>query len=111
MKAGEPPAGPGKSAGESAVIVPVEVPMGVRRLRDRMDPAAAVGVPAHVTLLYPFAPVDLLDDAVRQQVAAIVGAAPAFPFVLARVARWPEVVYLAPEPDVPFRRLIEGLAA
>ena len=28
----------------------------------RFDPRAALGVPAHVTLLYPFAPADRVDD-------------------------------------------------
>ena len=30
-------------AGESAIIVPVQVPVAVNRLRDRMDPSAAAG--------------------------------------------------------------------
>lgn len=97
--------------GEGAVIVPVEVPIPVRRLRDRMDPSAAQGVPAHVTLLYPFMPPDALDDTVRARLTRIIGAEPAFPFTLARMARWPDVVYLSPEPDEPFRRLIAALAA
>jgi 2'-5' RNA ligase len=99
------------AAGESAIIVPVEVPVAVRRLRDRLDPSAAQGVPAHVTLLYPFMAPDLLTDEVRDEVAEIVAEQPAFPFALTRVERWPDVVWLAPDPHTPFRRLIERLAA
>lgn len=91
--------------------MPVEVPVAMRRLRDRLDPVAAIGVRAHVTLLYPFAPPDALTDDVRRRIGAIVEAEPAFPFVLARMRRWPEVVWLAPEPDQPFRRLIDALSA
>ena len=98
-------------AGESAIIVPVEVPVAVGRLRDRLDPVAALGVPAHVTLLYPFMPPALLSAEVRSRVGAIVGAEPGFSFVMRRMQRWPEVVWLAPEPDAPFRRLIAALAA
>jgi 2'-5' RNA ligase len=95
---------------ESAVVVPVELPVAVRRLRDRMDPLAAAGVPAHVTLLYPFLDPEQLDDSARQTLERIVGAEPGFAFALARTGRWPDVVYLAPEPDEPFRRLIGALS-
>ena len=97
--------------GEGAIIVPVELPVTVRRLRDRMDFAAALGVPAHVTLLFPFMPPDRLDEEGRRRLARIVADEPAFPFSLARIGRWPDIVYLAPEPDAPFRRLIETISA
>lgn len=91
--------------------MPVDVPVALRRLRDGLDPQAAVGVPTHITLLYPFAPPPALDDGIRADVARIVTSEPAFPFVLGRVGRWPDVVYLAPDPVAPFSRLIERLAA
>jgi hypothetical protein len=41
----------------SAVLVPVpEAERVVSRYRARLDGAAALGVPAHVTVLYPFVP-------------------------------------------------------
>jgi 2'-5' RNA ligase len=83
----------------------------MRRLRDRFDPTAAQGVPAHVTLLFPFMPAAELTDAVREQVAAIIAAEPAFSFVLERVNRWPDVVWLAPAPAEPFRKLTAALQA
>jgi 2'-5' RNA ligase len=95
---------------ESAIIVPVQVPVAVNRLRDRMDPSAAQGIPAHVTLLYPFMPVELLKDDVRREVEQIVASQAVFPFALDSVGRWPNVVYLAPEPAEPFRRLTLALA-
>lgn len=96
---------------ESALIVPVELPVAMRRLRDRMDPSAAEGVPPHVTLVYPFLPPEALDDETRSTVARIIAAEPAFTFRLTEVRRWPEVVYLPPEPSEPFHRLIVALAA
>ena len=63
--------------GESAIIVPVTVPVAVNRLRDRMDPSAAQGVPAHVTLIYPFMPPDGLKDDVRRRIEQIIAAAKA----------------------------------
>ena len=97
--------------GESAIIVPVRVPVAVSRLRDRMDPSAAEGVPAHVTLLYPFMAPERLGDDVRRAIEDIVGAEPAFPVVFNAVRRWSNVVYLEPEPADPFRRLTAALAA
>jgi 2'-5' RNA ligase len=96
--------------GESAIIVPVVVPIAVSRLRDRMDPSASQGVPAHVTLIYPFMAPALLSDDVRRRVEQIVGKEPTFPFTLSEVGRWPNVVYLAPDPPDPFRRLTQALA-
>jgi 2'-5' RNA ligase len=98
------------AAGESAIIVPVQVPVAVNRLRDRMDPSAAQGVPAHVTLIYPFMPPDRLKDDVRRQIEQIVAAERSFAFTLKSVGRWPNVVYLAPDPAEPFRRLTQALA-
>ena len=98
-------------AGEGAIVVPVEVPIAVRRLRDRMDPSAAVGVPAHVTLLYPFMPPDALNDDVRGTIERIVRGEPAFRVTFGRVGRWPNIVYLEPEPGDPFKRLIAALSA
>lgn len=96
-------------AAEGAIIVPVSLPVAIRRLRDRMDFAASQGVPAHVTLLYPFMPPEQLDDDELRKIQRIVSAQPAFPFSLSRIGRWPDLIYLAPEPDEPFRRLSEEL--
>ena len=91
---------------ESALVILVPEAEGlVKPFRDRHDPSAAAGMPAHITLLYPFMPpheigVNVLD-ALRQCFARF---AP-FHFSLAERRRFPGVLYLAPEPDDPFRRL------
>jgi 2'-5' RNA ligase len=99
-----------ETVGESAIIVPIRVPVAVDRLRERMDPSAADGVPAHVTLIYPFMPPSELKDDVRRRVEEILAAEPAYPVVFASVARFPGVVYLEPEPAEAFRRLTRALA-
>ena len=55
---------------ESAVLlaVPEAEPL-VHEWRAVGDPSAAHGVPAHVTLLYPFLPSDQLDDGVIAELA------------------------------------------
>jgi 2'-5' RNA ligase len=97
--------------GESALVVAVpEAEPVVAAHRAALDASAAHGVPAHVTVLFPFLAPDRLDDAVLATVAGIVGSVPAFDVVLARVAWFGDrVVWLAPEPAAPFRALSSAL--
>ena len=95
------------SAETSAVIVPVpEAELLVAAHRRLLDPAGAWGVPAHVTLLFPFVPPAQVDDEVLTRLADAVQSVAAFDCVFAHT-EWfgDEVVWLAPEPDEPFRRL------
>lgn len=81
----------------------------VGALRQRHDPSARLGVPAHITLLYPFMAPERIDGAVLQRVAAALAGIAAFPFRLREVARFPATAYLAPEPAAPFVALTEAL--
>ena len=96
---------------ESAIVVPVpEAEPVVGALRAGHDRSAARGVPAHVTLLYPFIEPDGIDDGAIATVTAIVAAEPSFRCVFATT--WePEgaVVALEPAPPAPFHRLIDAL--
>ena len=67
----------------------------------------ALGIPFHVTLLYPFAPPGELIEEARGFFA---GQAP-FDFALTRIAAWPEVVYAVPEPDEQLRACMRRLFA
>ena len=95
---------------ESALLVMAPEAEGlVKSFRDRFDWAAGQGVPAHLTLLYPFmAPADL-DDGVLERVQRLLGRFAAFDYSLAEPRRFPDVLYLAPEPAAPFRALIAAL--
>lgn len=95
---------------ESAFIVPVpEAEPHVATLRARHDPAAALGIPAHVTILFPFMAPNHVTDAVLARARAIIALAEAFAFALADVRRFPQTLYLAPEPAEPFIGLTEAL--
>jgi 2'-5' RNA ligase len=88
------------------VVVP-EADAAVADLRQRHDPSAVMGMVAHITVLFPLGP---YPD-VRDGVAEVVAENPAFTSVLTRVANFgDDVVWLAPEPDDGFRRLIEVVA-
>jgi len=74
----------------------------VGRHRDRSDPAAGWGVPAHMSVLYPFVPPARLDAAVLGTVAAAVASVPGFDVVFHR-CRWFDstVLWVEPEPAEP----------
>ena len=95
----------------SALIVPVpEAEPLVGGLRAELDPAAALGVPAHVTVMFPFVPPGDADDKVLAVVEELVAAVPAFEARFVRVEWFNEnVVWLAPEPAAPFVALAEGI--
>ncbi len=93
-------------AGESAVIVPVPaVEPLVSGWRERFDISARHGVPAHVTVLYPFLHQSRFDDDVLAQLGEVCAATPALEVAFPRLARFPQVLYLQPEPSEPFRQL------
>lgn len=91
----------------------VRVPQAEARvagLRERFDASAALGVPAHITLLFPFMAPEAIDGAVLQGIRDALAGACAFDFVLARAARFPATACLAPEPAAPFIDLTDRLA-
>jgi 2'-5' RNA ligase len=75
--------------------------------RDRWDPAP--GVPAHVTLLFPFRPAELVDDALLDELRDLFSTAAPFDVEFRRVGRFEEVAWLAPEPSEPFVALTKAL--
>jgi hypothetical protein len=98
---------------ESALIVAVpEAEPAVAALRAAYDPAASWGVPAHVTVLYPFLPPDRIDAGVHAALRETVAAVAAFDLVFERTRRFgDQVLWLAPEPDAPLRALTAAVWA
>ena len=96
---------------QSALIVAVpEAEEAVGPSRAALDIAASLGVPAHMTVLYPFLPPERIDDHVLSVVRATVAAVPRFAVTFRRVGWFGEtVVWLAPEPDEPFRGLTAAI--
>ncbi|MER5485792.1 2'-5' RNA ligase family protein [Streptomyces sp. NPDC002812] len=99
-------------AGRTALIVRIpEAEPVVRDWRERIDPAAraGAGVPAHVSVLYPFLPESLIDASVHAGIAAALSPHHAFDLRFERTGRFPGMLYLAPEPDAPLRRLTRAI--
>jgi hypothetical protein len=85
----------------TALIVPVpEAEAQVGELRLAHDWSAARGVPAHVTVLFPFFDADDVDEAA---VADLISHFPAFDFELDRIERFDNgTTWLRPTPSLPF---------
>lgn len=99
------------SALRSTVIVPVPVAAdAVDQWREETcNDKPSVGVPAHITLVFPFAPASQLDELVIASLAEVIGEASAFAFELRKPARFPTTLYLAPEPALPFIHLTQAI--
>jgi len=96
---------------ESALVVLVpEAEALVRPFRERHDPAAALGVPAHITLLYPFKPPAEIDATVIGRLQSGFANFAPITFTLATAHRFPGVLYLAPDPAEPFRALTRAIS-
>ena len=91
------------------VTVPEAEPL-VGRFRSEYDPIASLGLPAHITINFPFVPgVDPTADTLAR-LQQIFAAAQPVSFTLDSIGRFPNVVYLAPTPSAPFVQLIEQIA-
>jgi hypothetical protein len=98
---------------ETALLVPVAAaePL-VRKHRHATDPVAPLGVPAHITVLYPFVPPDDVDQSVCDGITDVLADVQEFDFSLTGVRSFPDgVLYLTPEPTQPFVAITEALTA
>ncbi|MFI1705884.1 2'-5' RNA ligase family protein [Streptomyces griseoruber] len=100
----------GFGAGQSGLIVRVpEAEPLVRAWRDRLDPSASAGVPAHVTVLFPFLDASRIDEGVCAAIGEVLGRYESFEARFDHCGRFPGVLYLAPETGAGFRCLTEAI--
>lgn len=98
-----------ENATHTAVLALVpEAESLVGSLRDELDPSARLGVPAHVTVLFPFVPARAVDDATVATLRRAVRGVGRFSCRFDAV-RWfgDDYVWLAPDPPEPFAELTE----
>jgi len=97
---------------EAALVVLIpEVEPLVAPFRLKRDPSAALGIPAHITINYPFLPGIDPDEDLHRELKELFAKAEPLQFTFSRFARFPDVLYLAPDPDTGFKQLIELVAA
>ena len=95
--------------GRSALVVPVP---DAERPWASAGPASLVaplGIFGHITVLYPFLSEDRLTQAVVDRLTEICADTRAMDVEVGQARRFPGMLYLAPEPDDGFRRLIDAV--
>ena len=84
----------------------------VATARYELDPAARARIGLHVTVLFPWIPLDELTESEVEHLRALVGGWPRPAFELVSVEVFADAVaYAAPEPSGPLLALIRELAA
>jgi 2'-5' RNA ligase len=84
--------------GDTALVLFVpEADPAVCSWREAHDPSAAEGMPAHITVLYPFVADETLNDQLLGEIATICGEVPAMGFTFSEFGRFPGVLWLKPD--------------
>jgi 2'-5' RNA ligase superfamily protein len=97
-------ASPGPRSG--LIVTVSEAEPAVRQHRSRLDPSAALGVPAHITVLYPFMPPGDIDAAVLTRLERLFAGVSRFAFRLDHTGWFgDDVLWLGPQDPGPFRAL------
>lgn len=91
----------------SGLIIEVpEAEPAVRRHREHLDASASLGIPAHITILFPFMPPETIDPPALTRLGNLFADVTRFPFRLDRTDWFGgDVLWLAPEDPRPFRAL------
>lgn len=93
------------------VLLVPDVDRLVGRWRELYDPVTAYGMPAHVTILYPWKPAATITTSDRTALAELARLLPAVELSFAGFGRFDETLWLDPQPADPIRRLIEAVVA
>jgi 2'-5' RNA ligase len=95
---------------ETAVVIVVAVEELDAIYRDEFPVFHSLGIPLHVTLLYPFVRPDELGAALPR-LAEVLAAHRRIDFALTELKTFPRAIWLAPEPAAPFVELTRAIEA
>ena len=85
---------------ETAVVIVVDAPELEAIYRDSYPAFAELGIPLHVTVLYPFAPPERLESALPGLRTAL-SRHESFRYELTELRTFPRAIWIAPEPADP----------
>jgi 2'-5' RNA ligase len=103
------PAEDGFTSESALVLLVPESEYLVSPFRERYDPSASDGMPAHITINYPFTPLWPNWYEVILALEELFDQFSQFSFMLAEVHRFPDVLYLGPVPEQPFQDMIAAV--
>jgi hypothetical protein len=99
------------SQATTALVILVPEAEGlIKAFREKYDPAATEGMPAHVTVLYPFKTLEHIGEDVMAVLHGLFSHHPCLRSSLAALQRFPTVLSLAPHPETPFQVLTRVVA-
>lgn len=94
----------------TALVIEVPASAVLLRLRKALASDAAAAVPPHVTILFPFAPMERLDKADVRSLRSVIGSFRRFDYVLDQTGWFgDDVLWLAPVPSAPFASLTAAI--
>ena len=102
--------------GRSAIVVPIALPAPLESIRRHHVDNARLGVPAHVTLLFPFVPTGSMQASDLERASAAISPTRGFDLAFRDVSSFDPVptkegvVWLVPEPPAPFIEMTKALA-
>jgi 2'-5' RNA ligase superfamily len=93
----------------SGLIIEVsEAEPAVRQYRERLDTNASLGIPAHITVLFPFMPPQTIDTTALTEIERLFAEVSGFRFRLDHTDWFgDDVLWLAPRDPAPFRDLTQ----
>ena len=100
-----------KTQSEAALVVLVrEADALVGPFRERFDHSALEGMLAHITINYPFQPKQPDREMLIKELSDLFSGFPSVGFELTELRQFPDTLYLAVEPEQPFRDMIKAVA-
>jgi 2'-5' RNA ligase len=109
VKAEEATSVPQPDESALVVLVPEAEPL-VGPTRIQFDRSAMRGMPAYITVLYPFRHPDDLSSELMEELGSVFARVSRFKFRLSGLCGFHGVIYLAPEPFEPFDALTREIA-
>ena len=102
---------PAPERGDSALLVPIpEAEPLIGDLRLKHDAVTALGIPAHVTVLFPFISASQIDASAHDALSGLFAGIPTFAYHFERAGRFDHTtVFLAPEPASAFSALTSAV--
>ena len=92
------------------LLVPALEPK-IDDLRARHDPAARQGMPAHITVLYPFMDPVKIGPTQRNRLAEVIRGFQPFDLTFQRIGRFPEALWIQPDPTEAIIAMVQAIVA